>query len=123
MVDVLVAEDDPMIGTLLVELLENMGFRVCGIARTHREAVDAALKLKPDWMLVDARLGCDSGVDAMAEIERSGKIPHVFMSGSHVEGLRHAPLLLKPFTEIALGRAITAAMRTGTDGCCLPPIR
>jgi DNA-binding response OmpR family regulator len=110
MPDVLLAEDDPAIATLLEELLVGMGFRVCGLVRTHRETVDAALRLKPDRMLVDARLGRDSGVDAMSEIERHGKVPHVFMSGGRVDGVRHAALLLKPFTELALERALKTAM-------------
>jgi len=111
MLDVLVAEDDAMIGLLLAELLANMGFRVCGIARSRRETVEAALRLKPDCMLVDACLGSDSGVAAVAEIQRQGPVPHVFMSGAQVEGVQNAPLLLKPFTDVALQRAIKLAMR------------
>lgn len=111
MIRVLVVDDDAVIGMLLAEMLGEMGLDVCGIEMTERGAIDAALRLIPDLIIVDAGLASGSGVAAMAAIERRGRIPHVFMSGARVlADLHGAPMLLKPFSEEALEAAIRLAM-------------
>jgi two-component system, response regulator PdtaR len=99
---IMVVEDDALIGMLLTEMLEGMGHGVCAVACTEPEAVEAALRCKPDLMLVDARLGRGSGLSAVAEILRSGFIPHIFVTGdtSEVQSLRpDAVVIDKPFRE------------------------
>ena len=49
---VLVVEDDAMIGVLLGEMLEGMGYDVCGIEATEADAVTAAARFRPDLMIV-----------------------------------------------------------------------
>jgi CheY-like chemotaxis protein len=109
---ILLVEDDPMLGELLAEMLEEMGHVVVALETTERGAVTAAAQHRPDLMIVDARLGKGSGTSAVDEILRSGFIPHVFTSGniSKLEGLRpDAVVLEKPFREAELGRAIHSA--------------
>src|ERR1700722_4237230 len=69
---VLVVEDDAMIGVLLGEMLEGMGYGVCGIEATEGDAVTAAARYKPDLMIVDVHLGEGSGVSAIDTIHQAG---------------------------------------------------
>src|SRR5665213_3286991 len=62
---VLIMEDDPLIGMLLVEWLEEMGFGVCAVAATVVDAVTAAAQNRPDLVIADARLGGGSGISAI----------------------------------------------------------
>jgi two-component system, response regulator PdtaR len=110
---VLVVEDNAMIGLLLAELLEEMGHDVCAIEATEADAVIAAIRYRPDLMIVDARLGDESGVSAVEEILRAGSVPHLFVSGdtSGVRVLRPGAVIIqKPFRESDLARAIQRAI-------------
>ena len=114
---ILVVEDDPMIGELLAEMLEEMGHDVCAIEATEANAVTAAARLHPDLMIVDAWLGAGSGVDAMTEICSHGFVPHVFISGqiARVRALRpNAVMIQKPFGEDDLTSAVRRAMAAGS---------
>jgi len=107
MPQILIVEDDTLIGTLLATMLENMDLHVCAVVTTQHGAVEAALRLRPDLMLVDARLGAGSGIAAMEEIERYGPILHIFMSGERLPaGRKGAPMLMKPFSRQQLSGAI-----------------
>jgi len=106
----LIVEDDPTLGPLLGELLEELGYHVGGIAKATREAVALASALRPDCMIVDARLGAGSGLEAAIEINCNRHIPYIIMSGGPVEGAGLAPLLTKPFNQVQLERAIQRAM-------------
>jgi DNA-binding response OmpR family regulator len=107
MLQVLVVDDDKLIGALLAAMLADMGLAVCAVETTQSGAVAAALRLRPDVMIVDARLGRGSGIAAVDEIERHGKVPHIFMSGEILPvGRADAVALRKPFTWAELDRAI-----------------
>jgi DNA-binding response OmpR family regulator len=110
---VLLVEDDAMLGTLLAEMLEELGHDVCAIAASEAAAVTAAARHRPDLMIVDARLGAGSGVSAVEEILRTGFVPHLLMSGniSRVQALRPGAVILqKPFQQGDLARAIQRAL-------------
>ena len=49
-------------------LSEHPEFKIVGEARTMNEAVDQAVRLRPDVVLMDARLPDGSGVEACREI-------------------------------------------------------
>ena len=78
---VLMVEDDAMIGLLLAEILQEIGYTVCGIVATEERAVVDAARLQPGLMLVDVNLHEGSGVSAVQRILKSGSRPCVFMSG------------------------------------------
>ncbi|MHB8884841.1 MAG: response regulator [Methylovirgula sp.] len=109
---VLVVEDDALVGMYLAELLIGMGYDICAIAATEAEAVTAAVRDRPDLMIVDARLREGSGIAAVAQILQNLPIPHVFVSGdiaSVQEELPRAVVLRKPFRESELASAIQRA--------------
>jgi CheY-like chemotaxis protein len=117
--NVLVVEDDAVIGMLLAEMLAGMGHDTCAIAANEADAVAAADRCRPDLMIVDARLGDGSGIAAVDEILRTGPVPHLFASGNapRVLVLRPSAVVLqKPFGEADLADAIQRAL-DGAAAC------
>jgi two-component system, response regulator PdtaR len=110
---VLVVEDDAMIGVLLGEMLEGMGYDVCGIEATEADAVTAAARYRPDLMIVDVQLGEGSGVSAVDTIHRAGPVPHVFVSGdiAKLRALEPGSITIqKPYREFELALVIQRAL-------------
>ena len=114
---ILLVDDDALIGTLLAEMLEEMGHVVCGIEATEAGAVRAALRDRPDLMIVDARLREGSGLAAVETILRTTAIPHIFMSGDRLpDGRGRAVILRKPFMDRDLADAIERAIEGTGEG-------
>ncbi len=112
---VLVVEDNAMVSMLLADMLEEMGHEVCGVEATESAAVTTALRCRPDLMILDARLGEGCGIAAMAAIERTFLVPHLFASGdiARVKAQRpNAVVIQKPYFEADLARAIDRALLT-----------
>jgi CheY-like chemotaxis protein len=110
---ILVMEDDAIIGVLLGEMLEGMGYDVCAIEATEADAVLAAARCRPDLMIVDVQLGEGSGVAAVDAIHRLGAVPHVFVSGdiSTIRALRPDSISIqKPYRESELALVIQQAL-------------
>jgi len=110
---ILVVEDDSLIAMLLVETLAEMGHGVCGVEATERGAVMAALRCRPDLIIVDVQLREGNGVSAVDEILSTGFVPHLFVSGDIKEVLVRRPgavAIGKPFRESELDRAIQRAL-------------
>ncbi len=112
---VMVVEDETVLGLLFGEVLEGMGYIVCAIEATETGAVAAALRCKPDLMLVDVQLAFGSGISAVTTILSNGFVPHVFYSGdiAGVQASRpDAVAIQKPFRVPELTRAIARALGT-----------
>jgi DNA-binding response OmpR family regulator len=109
--NVLVVEDDAMIGILLAEMLGDMGYDVCAIAATEDDAVADAARCKPGLMIVDEQLREGSGSSAVARILLGGPVPCVFISGAPRRFGRTAEKVLrKPFVGRELARAIRSVV-------------
>jgi len=114
-VSILVVEDDTMIGLVLKEMLEEIGFAVCGISTTENDAVLDAARFKPRVMIVDMQLAEGSGEGAMRRILAAGPMPCVFVSGAPAFVSKpDAAVLQKPFSERDLVRAIGHVIGPGT---------
>lgn len=110
---ILVVEDDPMIGPLLAEMLEELGHVVCAVEVNAATAIAAARRCHPDLMIVDVGLGEASGIAVVREILQQGFVPHVFVTGDILRGLSlgsHAVLIQKPYRESDLVAAIARAI-------------
>ncbi len=115
---VLVVEDDALIGLLLAEMLQELGYDVCGVAATEEAAVADAARYKPGLLIVDEQLREGTGVSAVERILRGGPVPCVFMSGAAIHVARPgANTLQKPFLEEDLVRAIRYVVSGG-----VPPV-
>ncbi len=67
--DVLIIEDETFIAMELESLVESLGHRVLGVARTHSEALALTKTKKPGLILADIQLADNSsGLDAVNEL-------------------------------------------------------
>jgi|SRR5579863_4799088 DNA-binding response OmpR family regulator len=115
---ILVVEDDSLIAMLLVETLAEMGHGVCAVEATQAGAVRAALRCRPDLMIVDAQLRKGNGVSAVDEILSAGFVPHLFVSGDIKKVLARRPeavVIEKPFRESELDQAIRRTLDTANN--------
>ena len=111
--NILLVEDEPVIAMLMTRVLRAMGHQVCATEGPEAGAVAAAALHRPQLLIVDARLHRGSGVAAVETILREGFVPHVFVSGTVIDGLGpDAVVLTKPYTEPELVVAMQRAMAT-----------
>jgi DNA-directed RNA polymerase specialized sigma24 family protein/CheY-like chemotaxis protein len=128
--DVLIIEDEVLIAIDLETLVESLGHRVIGIARTHAEAVKLAQAKQPGLILADIQLADgSSGLDAVNELLRSFKAPVIFITAypeRFLTGERPEPafLISKPFQPAMVSAIASQALffeRTGKRRAGLPP--
>lgn len=114
--DVLVIEDEPLIGIDLERVLVELGHRVIAIARTREDALKAAAGQKPGLVLADIRLADgSSGLDAVNDILRSFDVPVVFITAYPerlMTGERPEPtfLITKPFRDDAVKAIVSQVL-------------
>jgi CheY-like chemotaxis protein/DNA-directed RNA polymerase specialized sigma24 family protein len=114
--DVLVIEDEPLIALDLKELVEELGHRVCGTARTHREAVASVASARPGLILADIKLADgSSGINAVNEILKDFDLPIIFITAYPerlLTGERPEPafLITKPFDPNMVKAIISQAL-------------
>lgn len=114
--DVLIIEDEPLIAHDLRSIVEELGHHVCGMARTHREAVSAIGQAKPGLILADIQLADgSSGLDAVNEILGALSTPVIFITAYPERFLTGAPpepafLVTKPFSVDSLKAVISQAL-------------
>lgn len=79
--NILLVEDDISVSTVLETRLENFGYRVCSVARSGEEAIEAAFRHHPDLVLMDILLdGEMNGIEAAHEIGSRSDVPVIFLS-------------------------------------------
>jgi two-component system chemotaxis response regulator CheB len=111
MIRVLIVEDSPTARTLLKSLLEtDPEIQVVGSAANGKEAVQQALRLKPDLITMDIRMPVMDGFEATRCIMRERPTPIVVVSAS-VE----APDLAITFNAIKAGALEVIEKPKGID--------
>jgi DNA-directed RNA polymerase specialized sigma24 family protein len=114
--DVLIIEDETFIAMELESLVESLGHRVLGVARTHAEAVALAKKKKPGLILADIQLADgSSGLDAVNELLRTFEVPVIFITAypeRFLTGERPEPafLIAKPFQPSTVSAIASQAL-------------
>ncbi|MBC2638456.1 MULTISPECIES: ANTAR domain-containing response regulator [unclassified Rhodococcus (in: high G+C Gram-positive bacteria)] len=113
---VVVAEDEALIRLDLVEMLREEGYDVVGEAGDGQEAVDLAVELKPDLVIMDVKMPRRDGIDAASEIAAKRIAPVVILTAFSqrelVERARDAgamAYLVKPFSTADLVPAVELA--------------
>ncbi len=81
---VIVDDDAPFLEAAQT-LLELDGVTVAGVASTSAEAVQRVKALGPDVVLIDIRLGEESGFDAARQLASNGQAAAVIMISTHAE--------------------------------------
>lgn len=115
--DIMIIEDEPLIAMDIEQMVETLGHRVTGIARTHKEAVKLFADTKPKMILADIQLADgSSGIDAVNEILKSNSnIPVIFITAfpeRFLTGERPEPafLVTKPFNPDMVKALISQAL-------------
>ena len=118
-VRILIVEDEVIIALSLQRKLENAGYDVPAVASSGSEAVQLALQLQPDLMLVDISLGEEmSGIDIVTQIRPHLDIPIIYLTAYSdddilqlTQATHPAGHLLKPIEDEQLYTAIETALK------------
>ncbi len=113
---ILVVEDEAIIGMLTCDHLTELGYQVAGPFSDLGEAIAAANSRQFDGAVLDVNLGGDF-VFPLAHALRKQQVPFVFMTGYREDiledGFSDVPILRKPVSshelESALGHALNGA--------------
>ncbi len=114
--DVLIIEDEPIVAVDLEGIVEGLGHRVTGIARTHKEAVSLAKAKRPGLILADIRLAdMSSGLDAVNELLQDFEVPVIFITAypeRYLTGERPEPtfLITKPYQPATVSAVVSQAL-------------
>jgi DNA-binding LytR/AlgR family response regulator len=117
-ISILVVEDEIIVSKDIQNSLKKLGYSIAGSAASGEKAIEAALKEKPDLILMDIMLkGKMNGIEAAEKIKESLNIPIIFLTAYAEDAtLSKAKLvepygyILKPFKEIDLKTAIEVAI-------------
>ena len=115
---ILIVEDEAVVAENLEMAIVDGGYAVVGRADSADDAVNAAIKLKPDLILMDIVLsGKKNGIDASYEIKEKLDIPVIFLTAySDLELVDRAKstepyaYIVKPFQEGQLFASIEMAL-------------
>jgi DNA-directed RNA polymerase specialized sigma24 family protein len=114
--DVLIIEDEAFIAMDLEALIESLGHRAVGVARTHKEAIALANSRRPGLILADIKLADgSSGLDAVNELLQSFQVPVIFITAypeRFLTGERPEPafLIAKPFQPATVSAVVSQAL-------------
>lgn len=114
--DIMIIEDEPLIAMDIEQMVEGLGHRVVGIARTHKEAVALYHKTQPRMILADIQLADgSSGIDAVNDILHAHPVPVIFITAFPerlLTGERPEPtfLVTKPFNPDMVRALISQAL-------------
>lgn len=114
---IFIVEDEMIIALMLEQMIKNLGHEVVGKVMSGEEAIEDALRLRPDLILMDIRLkGEMDGIQAMSEIRKEIDIPVIFITGNtdnlykeRIQRSEHMGFLKKPVTLHDLSRSFTFA--------------
>ena len=86
---VLIVDDQPSFRQIARTLLEHRGYVVVGEAENAAAALAAGARLGPDAVLLDIRLGADSGLDVAYAMTRTSPAPAVLLVSNAEVGVEH----------------------------------
>lgn len=115
---ILIIEDDPIIAADIADYLNNVDYRVSGIAYNPTQAFEQLKSNSPDLVLLDINLSAEqNGIDIATFIHQNHAIPFIFLTSySTREVLNKAKItepsgyIVKPFDEEDLFATIEIAL-------------
>jgi len=113
---VLIIEDESLIAQDIEFIARDLGHRVIGVARTHREALELAKRQQPGLILADIQLADgSSGLNAVNEMLESFDAPVIFITAFPerlLTGERPEPafLISKPYKVDTVKATISQAL-------------
>ncbi len=77
---ILLADDESIIRLDLKEMLKDLGHQIVGEAPDGEAAVELALKVEPDLIIMDIKMPGMTGLEALKKISASRRIPTVMLT-------------------------------------------
>lgn len=114
--DILIVEDETVIAVDLEEIVETLGHRVIGVARTRTEAIALARIKSPGLILSDIQLADgSSGLEAVNDLLDAFEVPVIFITAfpeRFLSGERPEPafLISKPYQRTTISAVISQAL-------------
>ncbi len=116
-INVVIADDEPIIRMDLKSLLEEMGHKVVGEAADGQKALELARSLRPDVVILDIKMPVMDGLDAAKIISEEKIAPVVLLTAYSqkdlIERAKEAGVyayMVKPFNESDLMPAMEVAI-------------
>jgi DNA-binding response OmpR family regulator len=112
---VLVVEDEPLVGLLLADMLADLGHQVVNVVHRLSDGLAAIGNAPLDLAILDVNLAGEQSFP-IAAVARSRAIPVLYVTGfvrEHIPELAGAVVLPKPYTSGDLERAVAAALSQG----------
>lgn len=114
---ILVVEDEYFVALTIEHALVDAGYEVVEVVTSGKAAIDAAVKHRPDLVLMDIRLAGElTGIEAAVDLRQRG-FRSIFASAHSDEATKRAgekaqPLgwLVKPFSHTELVSAVQVAL-------------
>lgn len=107
---ILIVEDETMIAIMLEDMLDELGYRVAGVAAKTPQALALIDSAPIDAAILDLNLAGHDSYDIAAALEDRG-IPFLFSTGYAAlaveERYRSRPFLQKPFRQEELQKALS----------------
>ncbi len=114
---VFLVEDEVMIRMMVVDMLEELGYRVAAEAGEINEAKRLAQCAEFDIAILDVNVN-GKLITPVAEVIKARSLPFIFATGYGSSGLpeeyRDRPTLQKPFQLETLARVIESTLRGAT---------
>ncbi len=115
---ILIVEDEGITAEEIKIRLQHMGYRVCAMAASGKEAIALAEKHRPDLIIMDIKLkGKMDGITAARTIRETMDVPVIFLTANAGEAMfnraRQAgpdAFISKPYTPLDLGHSIDIAL-------------
>jgi CheY-like chemotaxis protein/DNA-directed RNA polymerase specialized sigma24 family protein len=114
--DILIIEDEALIALDLENIVEGLGHRTIGIARTRAEAVALSKKKRPGLILADIQLADgSSGLEAVNDLLAAFEVPVIFITAypeRFLTGERPEPAFLvsKPYQQSTVSALVSQAL-------------
>ena len=109
----LLVEDERIIAFDLARRLTTLGYTVLATAGSGREAIQQAVDLRPELVLMDVGLpGGMDGLEAAAHIQAQAAVPIIYLTGSPEGVIPTGFTLQKPVMTQTLQQTIQFALAT-----------
>ncbi len=116
--NILIVEDNSTMVELLKLTMKRLDYCVVGQASTGKEAIDLAINLLPDLVILDIQLEGDiDGIEAATKIRETCNIPVVYLTAheddalfQRAKGTEPFAYIIKPFVDKELRNVIEIAL-------------
>ncbi len=116
--EILIVEDETIVGIDLKRTLEKLGYSVIDVVRTGEEGIERTLEAKPDLVLMDIMLAGElNGIQAAEVIKNKTYVPVIYLTAytdfATIEGAKSTEpygYIVKPYDERVLRSTIEMAL-------------